>query len=77
MDVRIGVQHSMKEIEVDLGNEADTDSISKEIEKVVSDGTGLLVLTDKKGRRVVVPAAKVAYVEIGSSGDSGRVGFVR
>jgi hypothetical protein len=77
VDVRIGVQHSMKEIEVDLGDEADADSIAKEIEKVVADGTGLLTLTDKKGRRVVVAAAKVAYVEIGSSGGSGRVGFVR
>ncbi|MCA1703659.1 MAG: DUF3107 domain-containing protein, partial [Actinobacteria bacterium] len=34
----------------------------------------LLSLADDKGRRYLVPAAKVAYVEIGPS-DGRRVGF--
>ena len=34
----------------------------------------MLTLTDAKGRRVVVPGAKVAYVEIGT-GVAGPVGF--
>ncbi len=34
----------------------------------------MLTLTDTKGRRVVVPGAKIAYVEIGT-GVAGTVGF--
>ena len=34
----------------------------------------MLALTDSKGRRVIVPADKLAYVEIGG-GVAGQVGF--
>ena len=37
-------------------------------------GDGLLSLADTKGRQVLVPAAKLAYVEIGG-GVTGQVGF--
>ena len=36
--------------------------------------TGVLSLADEKGRRVVVPVAKLAYVEIAES-EQRRVGF--
>ena len=35
---------------------------------------GVLSLKDSKGRRILVPVAKLAYVEIGG-GVSGAVGF--
>ena len=35
---------------------------------------GVLTLTDSKGRKVIVPADKVAYVEIGGA-LAGQVGF--
>jgi hypothetical protein len=38
-------------------------------------GVSVLWLTDRKGRRVGVPAAKLAYVEIGSPNEERRVGF--
>ena len=37
-------------------------------------GSNVLSLTDEKGRRFLVNAAKIAYVEIGVA-DSRRVGF--
>ena len=37
-------------------------------------GDGVLALTDTKGRRILVPAARIAYVEIGG-GVTGQVGF--
>ena len=37
-------------------------------------GGGVLTLTDTKGRRTLVPADKIAYVEIGG-GVAGQVGF--
>ena len=35
----------------------------------------MLWLTDRKGRQVGVPVAKVAYVEIGSPSADRRIGF--
>lgn len=73
MDVRIGVTHTPKEIELDMSEEPD--AVAKAIEKALADGDKVLWLTDRKGRRVGVPAAKVAYVEIGTSTEDRRVGF--
>ena len=75
MDVRIGVTYSAKEIDVELGDDADVAELRSEIEAVLGDGEGVLWLTDRKGRQVGVPAAKVAYVEIGSPTDARRIGF--
>ena len=37
----------------------------------------VLWLTDRKGKTIGVPAAKVAYVELGSASEERRVGFAR
>ena len=38
-------------------------------------GDTILWLTDRKGRRVGVPASKIAYLEIGPASAERRVGF--
>ena len=71
MEVKIGVQHSPRELVVETDDSAET------VEKLVADavsGEGVVTLTDTKGRKVIVPAAKIAYVEIGG-GVAGKVGF--
>jgi hypothetical protein len=71
VEVKIGVQHSPRELVVE------TDETSEAVEKIVADavsGDGVVTLTDTKGRKVIVPAAKIAYVEIGG-GVAGAVGF--
>jgi Protein of unknown function (DUF3107) len=71
VEVKIGIQHSQRELVVD------TDEKAEAIEKLVSDAVGadgVITLTDTKGRKVVVPASKLAYVEIGG-GVIGTVGF--
>ncbi|GAA1081286.1 DUF3107 domain-containing protein [Streptomyces rhizosphaericus] len=71
MEVKIGVQHAARELVVDI---AET---QENIQQAVADavaGDGVLTLTDTKGRTVVVPATKLAYVEIGTS-STGAVGF--
>jgi hypothetical protein len=73
VDVRIGVTHTPKEIELELAD--DGDDVVKVVEAALSAGDKVLWLTDRKGRRVGVPAAKVAYVEIGSPHEDRRVGF--
>ena len=71
MEVKIGVQYAQRELVLE------TDEAAEAVEKLVGDaiaGGGLLSLTDTKGRKVFVPAEKIAYVELGSS-TIGHVGF--
>ena len=75
MEVRIGVTHTPKEIEVELADDTDAASLVSEIEGVLAADDKVLWLTDRRGRKVGVPAGKVAYVEIGSPHDERRVGF--
>ena len=77
MDVRVGVIQTPKEIHVELPDGADQDKLIADVEKALSEESGVLWLTDRKGRRVGIPAAKVAYVEIGSPAEDRRVGFGR
>ena len=74
MDVRIGIVQTVKALEVELADDADRDAVLAEIESALT-GESVLWLTDKKGRRVAVPAAKVAYVEVGAPSTDRRVGF--
>lgn len=76
VDVRIGVTQSVKEIEVEL-DDADREKTLAEITAALTSAEGVLWLTDKRGRTVGVPAAKVAYVEVGSPAEERRVGFAR
>jgi hypothetical protein len=71
VEVKIGVQHAQRELVIE------TDETIENVEKLVADAVasdGLLTLTDTKGRRILVPAERVTYVEIGG-GVSGQVGF--
>ena len=77
MDVRVGVTQTPKEIHVELPDGADQEKLIADVEKALSEDAGVLWLTDRKGRRVGIPAAKVAYVEIGSPSEDRRVGFGR
>lgn len=70
MEVKIGVQNANRELVIDSDQDGD------DVEKLIREGLqqGVLTLTDSKGRRVVVPSDKLAYVEIGSP-TVGQVGF--
>jgi hypothetical protein len=75
VDVRIGITHTPKELEVEMPDDADRDDVVADIEKLLKTGDGVLWLTDRKGRRVGVPVVKVAYVEVGAPATDRRVGF--
>ena len=72
MEVKIGVQNANRELVIDSRESAE--DVEKAVSKALGDTDGLLTLADAKGRRVIVPVAKLAYVEIGSS-TSGQVGY--
>lgn len=72
MEVKIGVQHAGRELVLESSDTAE------DVERAVADalaGTaGVLSLQDEKGRRVIIPADRLAYVEIGEPSVR-RVGF--
>jgi Protein of unknown function (DUF3107) len=75
VDVRIGITHTPKELEVEMPEDTDRDEVVGTIEKMLETGDGVLWLTDRKGRRIGVPVVKVAYVEVGAPSSERRVGF--
>jgi hypothetical protein len=75
VDVRIGIVQSPKELEVELADDADRDKVLADIESALGGNQEVLWLTDRRGRRVAVPVAKVAYVEVGAPSAERRVGF--
>jgi len=75
VDVRIGIVQSVKELDVELGSDVDRDKLLAEIESTLATEGAMLWLTDRKGRRVGVPAARVAYVEVDPPVADRRVGF--
>ncbi len=75
MEVRIGVIYTAKEIEVEVADETDRDELVSAVEASVAQGSGMLWLTDRRGRKVGVPADKLAYVDIGAEAGERRVGF--
>ncbi len=74
MDVRIGIVQTAKELEVELADDADREQLLGDIEAALA-GDAVLWLTDRRGRRVGVPVAKIAYVEVGAPASDRRVGF--
>jgi DNA-binding MurR/RpiR family transcriptional regulator len=73
MDVRIGVVYSPKELSVELDGKVD--EVVGAIEEALKGGAPVVWLTDKKGRRVGVPADKIAYIEVAEEDTTKRVGF--
>jgi hypothetical protein len=64
VEVKIGVQHTPRELVLESAQ------TPAEVEQAVSEAMakdGVLSLTDEKGRKVIIPIAKVAYVEIAES----------
>jgi polysaccharide deacetylase 2 family uncharacterized protein YibQ len=72
VEVKIGVQNATRELVLDSSDSA-TD-IEKTVAKALAEENGILTLNDAKGRTVLVPIQKLAYVEIGSA-TTGQVGF--
>jgi len=73
VEVKIGVLHTPREIVVESSQT--TAEVEELVTAALKSVDGSLSLTDDKGRRVIVPANLIAYVEIAPS-DQRRVGFV-
>lgn len=75
MELRIGVVHSPREIELEL--DSSVDDVVALIDDGLASGKPLVWVTDTKGRRVGLPADKIAYVEVDDGAASHTVGFGR
>lgn len=65
MEVKIGVQFAPRELVVESAQTPD--DIAAAVTAALSSASGVLSLVDEKGRRVIVPSSKLAYVEIDES----------
>ena len=70
MEIRIGIQNVSRELIVET--DKSSDEVAAMVTKAPSGGT--LDVTDTKGRRVIVPASSLGYIDIGEEAKR-RVGF--
>ena len=75
MNVRIGMIQTPKELEVELPEDQDGATVAEQVTEAVTKDSGMIWLTDRKGRRVGVATSKVAWVELGPETEGRRVGF--
>lgn len=72
MEVKIGIADSARELTV--SSDQTPDEVEAIVDHALKNTQGQLVLVDEKGRRYIVPSARVSYVEIAPA-DTRRVGF--
>jgi hypothetical protein len=74
VEVKIGVRNATRELTIESAQAPD--EVYKAVQKALTDktGKGVLDLSDERGRRVVVVAEHLTYVDIGEPGER-RVGF--
>ncbi|MEU4208827.1 DUF3107 domain-containing protein [Streptomyces sp. NPDC026206] len=63
MEVKIGVQHAPREIVLESGLAAE--EVERAVAEALAGKAQLLSLEDDRGRKVLIPADRLAYVEIG------------
>lgn len=62
MEIKIGIQHVARELTVET--ESTAADVEANLRQALADG-GMVALTDEKGRKVLIPADKIAYVDLG------------
>jgi len=75
MELRIGVVHTPKELSVEV--EGSPDEVVAMVDSALKEGAPIVWLTDTKGRKIGLPADKIAYLEIDENNSGRHVGFGR
>jgi hypothetical protein len=71
VEIKVGIQHVNREVVME------TTSPAADIEKAFADAVesdGVFTVQDEHGRRVMIPATKIAYLDLGEE-NARRVGF--
>jgi hypothetical protein len=71
LEVKVGIQMAPRELVVETP--ASASEVEQALTDALADGT-LFVLKDSKGKTLLVPSAKIAYVELGDA-EQRRIGF--
>jgi hypothetical protein len=71
VEVKIGIQSALRELIVET--ETAAEEVERSLTSALADG-GVFALKDDKGGKLLIPAEKIAYIELGSS-EQRRVGF--
>jgi hypothetical protein len=71
VEIKVGIQHANREIVVDTTESAA--SVETAYTEAVS-SSGILTLVDQRGRKVLIQASKISYLDIGEE-SARRVGF--
>ena len=71
MEIKVGIQHVSREIVVETTESAA--SVEEAYTKAV-ESSGLLTLNDERGRKVIIQASVISYLDIGEE-STRRVGF--
>jgi hypothetical protein len=71
VEVKVGIQMAPRELVVETA--ASASEIEQALTDALADGK-LLVLNDSKGNTLLVPSAKIAYVELGNA-EQRKIGF--
>ncbi len=76
MDIRIGITQAPREIAIEVEDDAKArETLKKSVDAALKGESTTLWITDKKGKDIAIPSAKIAYVEIGSTDAERRIGF--
>ena len=71
MEIKVGIQHVNREVVVE------TTEPAADVEKAFAEAVekeGVFTLADERGRRVLIPSSKIAYVDLGEE-HARKVGF--
>jgi hypothetical protein len=71
VEIKVGIQHVSREIVVETTESAA--SVEEAYTKAV-ESSGLLTLNDERGRKVIIQASVISYLDIGEE-STRRVGF--
>ncbi|GAA4406314.1 DUF3107 domain-containing protein [Tsukamurella soli] len=72
MEVKIGIADSNRELVVQ--SKQDAEQVKQIVADALAGKSPLLDLTDEKGRQILVPVTRLAYVELGAH-EARTVGF--
>ena len=72
MEIRIGISDIAREVVIEVTDSSE--NVVQAYRDALGETNGLLRLVDAKGRLLLIPAARVAYLDLGSPGHR-PVGF--
>jgi hypothetical protein len=73
VEIKVGIQHVNREIVVETNQSAS--DIQRAFQNAIDgNGSGVFTLTDERGRKVLIPADRIGYVDIGEE-NARHVGF--